>query len=354
MPDKHTQNRLLAYSTPLILALILLAFVVGVTLTGDKALARTAAETLVRVTLVVGLWIFVGNSGVISFGHAGYMAIGAYCSAWLTLKPQAKALFLPDLPAWLANAEWHVFPAAIASGLLAAFVALISGAAILRLSGIAASIATFAFLAIVYTVYSNWEGVTCATSSVVGLTRYVGPWVALAWAVAAIVAANLYANSASGLALRATREDEVAARASGIDQYRHRLLSLVISGFFTGVAGALFGHSLGVLNPDSFYLGITFIALAMLVVGGIGSLSGAVTGVLVLSLLIEALVRLEQGVSIGALAFALPSGAQEILIGIVMILVLILRPAGLTGGAEFRLRARASRPSFDQEQTTTN
>ena len=182
MPDKHTQNRLLAYSTPLILALILLAFVVGVTLTGDKALARTAAETLVRVTLVVGLWIFVGNSGVISFGHAGYMAIGAYCSAWLTLKPQAKALFLPDLPAWLANAEWHVFPAAIASGLLAAFVALISGAAILRLSGIAASIATFAFLAIVYTVYSNWEGVTGATSSVVGLTRYVGPWVALAWA----------------------------------------------------------------------------------------------------------------------------------------------------------------------------
>ncbi|MCW3784608.1 branched-chain amino acid ABC transporter permease [Defluviimonas salinarum] len=348
------QNRLLAHSTPLILALILLAFVAGVALTGDRALARMAAETLVRVTLVVGLWIFVGNSGVISFGHAGYMAIGAYCSAWLTLKPQAKALFLPDLPVWLANAEWHVFPAAIASGFLAAFVALISGAAILRLSGIAASIATFAFLAIVYTVYSNWEGVTGATSSVVGLTRYVGPWVALAWAVAAIVAANLYANSASGLALRATREDEVAARASGIDQYRHRLLSLVISGFFTGVAGALFGHSLGVLNPDSFYLGITFIALAMLVVGGIGSLSGAVTGVLVLSLLIEALVRLEQGITIGEAALALPSGAQEILIGIVMILVLILRPAGLTGGAEFRLRARTPRLSFDQEQTTTN
>ena len=146
MPDKHTQNRLLAYSTPLILALILLAFVVGVTLTGDKALARTAAETLVRVTLVVGLWIFVGNSGVISFGHAGYMAIGAYCSAWLTLKPQAKALFLPDLPAWLANAEWHVFPAAIASGLLAAFVALISGAAILRLSGIAAALFLLSFI----------------------------------------------------------------------------------------------------------------------------------------------------------------------------------------------------------------
>lgn len=338
MMGKHAQNRLLAYSTPVVLIGLLLVFALAVTLTGDKALGRMAAETLVRVVLVVGLWIFVGNSGVVSFGHAGYMAIGAYCSAWLTLKPQMKSLFLPDLPVWLAQAEWPVFPAAIVSGLLAALIALISGAAILRLSGIAASIATFAFLAIVNTVYSNWEGVTGATSSVVGLSRYVDQWVALAWAAAAIVAANIYANSASGLALRATREDEVAASASGINMYRHRLLSLVLSGFFTGVSGALLGHSIGVLNPDSFYLGITFISLAMLVIGGVGSLSGAVVGVLSLSLVIEALVRLEQGVTFGSAELALPSGAQEILIGIVMILVLVLRPTGLLAGRELGLQ----------------
>lgn len=336
MHSRHAMNRLAAHATPVILTALLLGFATLVALFGDKALARTAAETLVRVTLVVSLWIFTGNSGVISFGHAGYMAIGAYGSAWLTLKPQSKALFLPDLPQWLMDAQWDVFPAAIAGGLLAALIALLSGAAILRLSGIAASIATFAFLAIVNTVYSNWEGVTGATSSVVGLPRYVDLWVALGWAVAAIVAASLYANSASGLALRATREDEVAARASGIDMYRHRLLSLVISGFFTGIAGALLGHSIGVLNPDSFYLGITFISLAMLVVGGIGSLSGAVTGVLLLSLLIELLVRAEQGLTLGGATFALPSGSQEILIGIVMILVLIVRPDGLTAGREFK------------------
>lgn len=338
MMGKHAQNRLLAYSTPVVLIGLLLVFALAVTLTGDKALGRMAAETLVRVVLVVGLWIFVGNSGVVSFGHAGYMAIGAYCSAWLTLKPQMKSLFLQDLPVWLAQAEWPVFPAAIVSGLLAALIALISGAAILRLSGIAASIATFAFLAIVNTVYSNWEGVTGATSSVVGLSRYVDQWVALAWAAAAIVAANIYANSASGLALRATREDEVAASASGINMYRHRLLSLVLSGFFTGVSGALLGHSIGVLNPDSFYLGITFISLAMLVIGGVGSLSGAVVGVLSLSLVIEALVRLEQGVTFGSAELALPSGAQEILIGIVMILVLVLRPTGLLAGRELGLQ----------------
>lgn len=338
MAQTHKQKRQSAWSTPLLLIGILLVFTLLVTLLGDKSLARMAAQTLIRVTFVVGLWIFVGNSGVVSFGHAGYMAIGAYCSAWLTLKPQMKGLFLPDLWPFLANAEWHVFPAAVASGLLASVVALISGAAILRLTGIAASIATFAFLAIVYTVYSSWEGVTGATSSVVGLARYSDQWVTFGWASATILAAAWYANSASGLALRASREDEVAAAASGINMYRHRLISLVVSAFFAGVAGALFGHSLGVLNPNSFYLGVTFITLAMLVVGGIGSLTGAVTGVLVLSILIEGLVRMERGLVIGETTLALPTGAQEILIGIIMILVLILRPAGLTGGRELRLR----------------
>ncbi|WP_299416962.1 branched-chain amino acid ABC transporter permease [uncultured Sulfitobacter sp.] len=338
MAQTHKQKRLSAWSTPILLIAILVVFTLLVTLLGDKSLARMAAQTLIRVTFVVGLWIFVGNSGVVSFGHAGYMAIGAYCSAWLTLRPQMKGMFLPDLWPYLATAEWHVLPAAVASGVLAALVALISGAAILRLSGIAASIATFAFLAIVYTVYSSWEGVTGATSSVVGLTRYADQWVALGWAAVTILAAAWYANSASGLALRASREDEVAADASGINMYRHRLISLVVSAFFAGVAGALFGHSLGVLNPNSFYLGVTFITLAMLVVGGIGSLTGAVTGVLVLSIIIEALVRMERGMEIGEATYALPTGAQEIIIGIIMILVLILRPAGLTGGRELRLR----------------
>ncbi|MGB0440331.1 MAG: branched-chain amino acid ABC transporter permease [Paracoccaceae bacterium] len=338
MAQTHKQKRLSAWSTPILLIAILLVFTLLVTFLGDKSLARMAAQTLIRVTFVVGLWIFVGNSGVVSFGHAGYMAIGAYCSAWLTLRPQMKGMFLPDLWPFLATAEWPVLPAAIASGLLASVVALVSGAAILRLSGIAASIATFAFLAIVYTIYSSWEGVTGATSSVVGLARYADQWVTLGWASVTILAAAWYANSASGLALRASREDEVAADASGINMYRHRLISLVASAFFAGVAGALFGHSLGVLNPNSFYLGVTFITLAMLVVGGIGSLTGAVVGVLVLSIIIETLVRMERGMEIGGSTFALPTGAQEIIIGIIMILVLILRPAGLTGGRELRLR----------------
>ncbi|MCE5972737.1 branched-chain amino acid ABC transporter permease [Sinirhodobacter sp. WL0062] len=340
MITQHQIRRRMAATTPLLLSLLILAFVVAAVTLGDRATARMASETLIRVTLVVGFWIFAGNSGVISFGHAAFACVGAYVSAWTTLNPMMKGTLLPGLPAALAELHWPVLPAAITGGLVAAALALVSGAAILRLSGIAASIASFAFLAMINTIWANWTPVTGGTSSVVGLARYITPWVALGWAVSAIVIASVYAASASGLALRATREDEVAAAASGIDQYRHRLLAYTVSAFFCGVGGALMGHFIGVINPDGFYLDLTFLMLAMLVVGGIGSLSGAVVGVLAVSLAVEALVRLEKGITLGATTFALPPGSQEILIAIAMILVLVFRPTGLMAGREIMLPAR--------------
>jgi branched-chain amino acid transport system permease protein len=330
-------NRVRSYSTPVLLALVLIA-VCGLTVAGgDNSITRTVVEMMIRVVLVVALWIFVGNSGVISFGHAGFMAIGAYASAWLTIKPQMKGLLLPGLPDWLASAEWAPVYAMLAAGAFTAVIAFLAGAALLRLTGIAASIGTFAFLAIVYTVYANWENVTGGMSSVVGLPRYPDIWTACAWAILTVLAAAFYANSASGLALRATREDEVAAAASGIDIYRHRLLSLVLSAFFTGVGGGLLGHMIGVLNPDSFYLGITFLTLAMLVIGGISTLTGAVLGTVVLSTLLEVLIRFEAGIKMGASTISLPAGAQEIIIGVIMILCLMTRPLGLSGGKELRV-----------------
>lgn len=340
MITQHIIRRRMSASTPVLLAVILLGFVLAATLLGDRATARMASETLIRVTMVVGFWIFVGNSGVVSFGHAAFGCIGAYVSAWLTLKPAMKATLLPGLPGMLAVADWPVLPAALAGGVVAALVALVTGAAILRLSGIAASIATFAFLAMINTIWANWTPVTGGTSSVVGLDRYVTPWVALGWAAAAILAAAVYSASASGLALRATREDEVAASASGIDRYRHRLLAYTLSAFFCGAGGALTGHFIGVINPDGFYLGLTFLMLAMLVVGGVASLSGAVIGVLSLSLAVEALVRLEKGFAVGDASFALPPGSQEFIVAVAMILVLIFRPAGLLAGREIMLPAR--------------
>ena len=217
-------------------------------------------------------------------------------------------------------------------------VAYIFGRILMRLSGIAASIATFAMLAVINAVYSNWQSVTGATSSIVGIPMKTGIWTALAGATAAVIVAYLYAISRSGLALRATRDEAVAASASGVDMVRERLTAFVISALIISLAGALYAHFLGVVNPDAFYMNLTFITLSMLVVGGMNSLSGAVIGVVVLSSIIEALRWLEKGVDIGVGTISIPNGAQEIAIGVIMIVILMFRPTGLTRNREIAWR----------------
>jgi branched-chain amino acid transport system permease protein len=208
----------------------------------------------------------------------------------------------------------------------------------MRLSGIAASIATFGLLGVVNNVYSNWDSVTGGQGSIVGIPPTMNVWIGWLGAGVAIAIAYLYAISRSGLALRATRDEAVAASASGIDMVRERLIAFVVSAFIIGLAGALYAHFLSIVNPGSFYLRTTFITLSMLVVGGMNSLSGAVSGVVVISTLIEMFRDLEKGISFGGLTVALPNGVQEIAIGVITIVILMYLPTGLTRNREFSWR----------------
>ena len=137
--------------------------------------------------------------------------------------------------------------------------------------------------------------------------------------------------------LRATREDAAAARGVGVSVHRERLLAFTVSGALGGFAGALLVHELGSITTEQVYLELTFLTLAMLVVGGVSSLWGAVLGALAVSGLSSFLSEAEQGVTLGG-TLDLPSGTRLIILGSIMALVLIVRPSGLTGGHEFRLR----------------
>jgi branched-chain amino acid transport system permease protein len=288
--------------------------------------------------VVVGLYVFIGNSGLLSFGHISFMCLGAYMTAWLTIPPVMKSITLKGLPAWLLHTQLPMWVATPISGVFAALFALIVGRVIMRLSGIAASIATFGLLGVINNVYSNWDSVTGGQGSIVGIPPTMTIWIGWLGAGVAIVIAYFYSISRSGLALRATRDDAVAASGSGIDIVRERLIAFVVSAFIIGLAGALYAHFLSIVNPGAFYLRTTFITLSMLVVGGMYSLSGAVTGVVVLSVLIEMFRDLEKGVNLGGLSIALPNGVQEIAIGIITIVILMYLPTGLTRNRESFVR----------------
>ncbi len=330
---------------PLALSLALALGVVLAAATGDGILARTVTDALIRMVLVIGLYIFIGNSGVLAFGHIGFTLVGAYATVWFTLPPLKKSLSL-QLPALLADHQYPVVPSAVAAGGLASLVALVVGIPIMRLGGIAASIATLAVLGMLYTFYTNWSAWTMGAATLPGIPIYVDMWVALAWVVVALWAAYAFQVSGLGLALRAAREDEFAARAAGIDIWTQRLVAFVLSAFFMGIGGVLQAHFLGSIAVKNFWLSLTFVSIAMLIVGGQRSLTGAVVGTALVSLIVEVLRKLETGVDLGFLVLQVPLGAREIGIAIVMLLILILRPTGITGGREIPWPfARAPQPT---------
>ena len=318
---------------PAVLGAGLLLIVISVWASGDRVIERAAIDGLIHVVLVIGLYIFIGNSGVLAFGNMAFMMIGGYAVAWFTMSPFKKSFAL-NLPAFLADNTLPLLPSAIMAALLAAMVAAVLAVPLMRLSGIAASIGTFAALMVLYTLYSNWDSWTFGAGTLAGVPIYVDMWVALAWCAVALLVATIYQKSRFGLALRASREDHPAARAVGIDVPTQRLIAFVLGAFFMGIGGVLKAHFIGSIAVKTFWLGPTFVTLAMLIVGGQRSLTGAVVGVVTVAALLEFLRQLEAGLPIGDMMVQSPRYLRELGIAFVMLVILIVRPSGITMGRE--------------------
>ena len=295
-------------------------------------------DALVSVAIVVALYVFVGNSGVLSFGHISFVAVGAYLSGILTLGAEQKNLILPTMFGILRHTQTSTAVSLVIAAAAGALFALVAGIPLMRLSGLPAGIATFAVLGITTNIISYWDKIGPGVTAL-ALVPTNGLWTLMVGALIAIVVAFFYQRSPSGRKLRATREDPQAAQASGIHVHRQRLYAFVISGALAGFAGGLLVHERGSITTDQVSVELTFTTLAMLVVGGVSSLSGAVLGALLISGLNSFLADAEQGVNIG-FQLTLPTGTRLVTIGAVMALVLILRPSGITGGREVRLQRR--------------
>jgi branched-chain amino acid transport system permease protein len=311
---------------------------------GSSVLETVVLAALVNLVLTIGLYSFSGLSGILVFGQMSFMAIGAYTSALVTTPSAFKHSTLPDLPHWLGALELGLIPGTLVAGLVAGFLALLIGKPLMRLSGVSAGIASLALLLITQTVIENWAAVTRGTQSMIGIPTDIGPWDVVAWVTVIAIGVFAYQSSGAGLRLRASREDELAATAAGIRVARERLIAFTLSGFICGIGGSLYAHYLGALTPTlSFFFSPTVLIIAMLVIGGYRSLWGAFVGTLVVSIISEILRQVEQGVSIGSIEISTKPGLDGIILGIIMLLILILRPSGITGGRELRWPASLPR-----------
>ena len=293
-------------------------------------------DALVKVAIVVALYLFVGNSGVLSFGHISFVAAGAWAAGVLSVPEDAKPAIMPNLAHVLRDTTVGNVPSlAIAAGVGAVF-ALAAGLPLMRLSGLTAGIATFAVLEITHNVLRYQESIGPGLNTFSSVPETTGLGQAAIGALLVVAVAFAYQRSRFGRMLAATREDPAAASAAGISVYRQRLWAFTISGGLAGFAGGLYVHLLPV-NTESVYLDLTFVTLAMLVVGGTTSLWGAVVGALAVSALDSFLAEAENGVDVLGAHLDLPAGTRLVVVGALMALVLVLRPSGLTGGREFRL-----------------
>ncbi|MFL5926044.1 MAG: branched-chain amino acid ABC transporter permease [Gaiellaceae bacterium] len=321
-----------------------MAVVVAVALLGSVVSASNASyftNALVNVAIVTALYLFIGNSGVLSFGHISFVALGAWTAGVLSVPVSEKPAIMPNLAHFLRDRTTGNLGSLALAALVGGVCALLVGLPLMRLSGLAAGIATFGVLEITHNLlrYEEKVGPGLNTFSAVPETTTLRQ--AAIGAVVAIAVALVYARSRLGRLLRATREDPAAARAVGAAVYRQRLIAFTISGAVAGLAGGLLVHLLPV-NTESMYLDLTFITLAMLVIGGATSLWGAVAGALSVSALDSYLAVAENGTSLFGWHIDLPAGTRVIVVGVLMAAVLILRPAGLTGGREFRLWPRST------------
>lgn len=319
-----------------------LALVVATALVGTIVSTSTQSyvtNALVNVTIVVALFIFIGNSGVLSFGHLSFAAVGAWAAGVLSIPVAEKPAIMPHLFSFLRDTTVGNVPSLVIAAVVGAVYALVIGLPLMRLSGLAAGIATFGVLEITHNVLRYWEKVGPGVNTFSAVPETTGLLQAAVAAGISVLAGFAYARSRYGRMLRATREDAAAARAVGISVYRQRLIAFTVSGALAGLAGGLYVHVLPI-NSESLYLDLTFITLAMLVIGGATSLWGAVVGAVAVSAVDSFLAEAESGIHVLGQSIDLPSGTRIVVVGALMALVLILRPAGLTGGRELSFRLR--------------
>jgi branched-chain amino acid transport system permease protein len=284
----------------------------------------------INIILAVSLNLINGITGQFSIGHAGFYAVGAYTSASLVTYGESSIRgmveFLPRIGQDAVLLLLGILAAAIAAGIAGLAVGIPS----LRLRGDYLAIVTLGFGEIIRVVILNVDAVGGARgfSSIPPLSDFFLFWVFLFVLITVSVIRNVV-DSSYGRAFISIRDDEIAAEAMGVDTTRFKVLSFVISSMFAGIGGSLFGHYTAYLNPNSFTFITSFYLIIMIVVGGLGSIGGAILGAILITVILELFRSLSEFRLVG--------------FSILLVLVMLYRPQGLMGAWELlRLKRRTA------------
>lgn len=331
---------------------------------GTGSAERLITTMLIDAIIVIGIQIYVGNTGVLSFGHIGFGAIAGYAFALFAISPGEKAKRISG--AWFGLDEVQldpVFAIVVAVG-ITLIAAIILGLGLARSGAesgaVAATVITLALLFVTHELARNLPRLTGGDRA--GLSFKIGAnldsrWPILAALLGSLVVARLYAQSRSGRLATAAREDNLAARAMGVNPLVQQMAALLISVVVVSVGASLRVWENGSILPDNFFFNYTLLTLVMLIVGGRNSVTGAVVGVAVMTAGRELARRLGQdgfevfglGLDGAPLDWVFRENLQTVFLGVSMLAFMIWRPAGLLDDWELDewLHRRLRRGSAD-------
>jgi len=303
----------------------------------DSYIRRIVNLCLIYAIIGLSMNITNGFAGQFSLGQAGFMAIGAYMVGVFTVPVELRAdvFYATPMNPAIKDIYMPLWLALILGGVLSAIIAGLIGTPVLRLRGDYLAIATLGFSEIIRIVITNAQSITNGALGIKNIpplndVRYIF----LATAVTYILV-TLLVNSSYGRAFKAIREDEIAAEAMGIDLFYHKNLAFMISAFFAGVGGGLYGALLGTVDPKNFLFTLTYNFLLIIVLGGMGSVSGSMIGAVIVTAGLELLRTFDEPLSIMGTAIPLfRPGLRMVVFSILLMVCVLFWRHGIMGTNE--------------------
>lgn len=293
----------------IIMLLITYAIIQGLISAGiiDDYFQATLATICINIVLAVSLNLITGFTGQFSLGHAGFMSIGAYVCAIITINH-------PTTPGFIGGM--------LAGAISAAFIGALVGLPTLRLRGDYLAIATLGMAEIIKIIFLNMN-ITNGAAGLQGIPQFVNwTWLFLFTAGTIVIITN-FLKSSHGRACISIREDEIAAEAMGVNTTKYKVISFTIGAFFAGIAGGLYASYFYFLKPDMFGFLKSVDVLVIVVLGGLGSVSGSIIAAILLALISTYLQSFSE--------------LRIVIYSLMLIIIMLFRPQGLLGSKEISL-----------------
>lgn len=304
---------------------------------GDNYVKRVLNTSAIYAIVSVSMNLVNGFTGLFSLGQAGFMAIGAYVVAILSvpIEKRASIFYVIDQNPVLAQIELPFFVALILGGLLSAFIAILIGVPVLRLKSDYLAIATLGFSEIIRIVITNAQPITNGALGIKSIPEMPSMWVFFIIMIISIIFIKLLINSSYGRAFKAIREDDIAAEAMGINLFKHKVLSFAIGAFFAGIGGGLLASLVGSVAPNQFNITMTYNFLLIIVLGGMGSVSGTIISSFVVTIGLELLRFFDDTLVIFGVTIPIfRAGFRMVIFSVILMILVLFFRNGILGQKE--------------------